>query len=126
VRLLGYRHDVPALMQVCDLVVHPTEADALPTVLLHAVAAGRAVVASHVGGVPDVIGDEGGILVPPGDPAALREALLTLSRDQGLRERLGAAGRRRFALEFDAARWAERLREVYEEARRRQPALPFR
>jgi len=119
VRLLGYRHDVPALMQASDIVVHPTDADALPTALIHALAAARPIVASDVGGVPDVVGRDAGILVPPRDPVALRIALERLVTEPGLRAGLGTAGRARFFAEFDAELWARRLRAVYDEARGR-------
>jgi glycosyltransferase involved in cell wall biosynthesis len=61
---------------------------------IEALAAGRPVVATRVGGVPDVVRDgEDGFLVDPGDVEALAERLATLARDAELRERMGAAGR---------------------------------
>jgi len=68
--------------------------EGLPNVLLEAFAHGRAVVATPVNGVNDLVRDgENGLLVPPGDPLALRDALARLTHERGLAERLGAAGR---------------------------------
>lgn len=113
VRLLGYRTDVPRLMQAADFVLHPTEDDALPTTLIEAIGCGRASVASAVGGVPDIVVEGTGLLVPPADPPALAEALTTMVTDPGLRERAGANARRHFEVEFDARVWARRLAELY-------------
>jgi glycosyltransferase involved in cell wall biosynthesis len=80
-------------------------------------AAGVPVVATRVGGIPEiVVSGETGLLVE-GPPRAgeLAAALESLVFDEGLRERLGRAGRDRFGREFTAARWAERLRDLYDE-----------
>lgn len=123
VRLLGYRSDVADLMHAVDLVVHPSEADALPTTLIEAAAAGRPIVASDVGGVPDVVGgppgvvgDAASLLVEPRDPEALAEALAHLTADAALRHRLGQAGRARFLADFTLPLWVSRLRMTYVEA----------
>jgi glycosyltransferase involved in cell wall biosynthesis len=82
-------------------------------VALEAMAAGRAVIASRIGGLSDVVIDgETGISVPPGDPAALREAIGRLVGDHGLRERLGLAACRR-ARGFRADAVVPRIEEVY-------------
>jgi glycosyltransferase involved in cell wall biosynthesis len=91
--------------------------DGLPNALLEALAAGRAVVASRVAGIPDVMEDGGnGLLVPPGDAAALAGALLRLQHDPQARGRLGAEARRRALalLSWDAA--ARRFEECYAQA----------
>lgn len=113
VRRLGFRDDVPALLQACDVVVHPSHADALPTALIHAQAASRPVVATRVGGVPEIVTPDTGRLVPVGDVASLAAALAEVVADPTLRARLGAAGRARYETEFRADRWARTLHELY-------------
>jgi glycosyltransferase involved in cell wall biosynthesis len=113
VRFLGYRDDVPELLQAVDLVVHPSHADALPTALIHALGAGVPVVATEVGGIPEVVGEQAGVLLPPRDPARLASALRCLAQDPRARAAMGVAGRRRFDERFHARRWAESLDALY-------------
>ena len=85
---------------------------------LEAMAAGRPVVASAVGGLRDLVVDgETGLLVPPGDVPALRAALERLLGDAELRARLGRAARERVLAEFTWKRYAEEIRRAYDEAR---------
>lgn len=82
VRFLGYRDDVADLMHTADLVVIPSLTEAQPRVAVQAFATGRPVVASAVGGVPEIVVDgETGWLVPPADPEALARALTRAVRD---------------------------------------------
>ncbi len=91
--LLGERDDVDELMRAAAMVCLPSEAEALPMSVLEAMAAGRAVAATRVGGVPEAVSDgETGVLVAPGDPQALAAALGRVRDDA---QRMGAAGRRR-------------------------------
>lgn len=113
VRFLGYRADVPALFAAADLVLHTSLADALPTSVMQALAVGVPVVATRVGGIPDIVGEDAGLLVPP-EPAAVAHAVDRLLGDAGLRIAMGAAGRRRFLEEFEATGWAHRLRALYD------------
>jgi glycosyltransferase involved in cell wall biosynthesis len=111
----GFRDDVRQLMSCADVVVHPTHLDALPTSVIEAMAAGRPVVASDVGGVPELITQEEGILVPPGDEAALARAITTLGNDEVLRGKLGSAAHARFKRSFDVDVWVQNLRALYDE-----------
>lgn len=87
--------------------------DPCPTVALEAMAAGVAVVASNVGGLPDIVAHgESGLLVPPGDPQALRAALARLAGDPDLTRRMGAAGRERVAA-FTASDVVRRIEAIY-------------
>jgi glycosyltransferase involved in cell wall biosynthesis len=113
VRFLGYRDDVPGLLAAADLVLHPSLADALPTTVMQALAVGVPVLATDVGGIPDIVGTDAGVLVPP-EPGAMAAALTRLLADDGLRDRLGAAGRSRFLDRFEAVGWATRLRALYD------------
>ena len=90
--LLGEQSEVPALMEAADLVVLPSLREGLSNVVLEAMALGRAVLSTPVGGIPQAI-DNGrhGVLVEPTDTDALAHALLTLIDDPALRERLGRA-----------------------------------
>ena len=93
VELLGERGDVDLLMRDSAMVCLPSEAEALPMSVLEAMAAGRGVVATPVGGVADAVVDgETGALAAPGDSHALATAL---ARVRGDAVRMGAAGRRR-------------------------------
>jgi glycosyltransferase involved in cell wall biosynthesis len=113
VAFVGFRDDVARLAGAADLVVHPSTADALPTAIIHALAVGAVIVASDVGGIPEIVAGEAGVLVPSGDPAALAEAIAVLLDDPGRREQIGAAARARFEEVFDGRTWARRLAEVY-------------
>lgn len=118
VRVLGFRPDVDDLLAACDLVVHPSHEDALPTSLISALASGRPIVATRVGGIPDIVGegdDSAGVLVPPADPDALATAVATLAADPGRRGDLGRAGRTRYERTFSATVWAESLRGAYDQ-----------
>jgi glycosyltransferase involved in cell wall biosynthesis len=104
VRLAGERDDVAELLAEADLFVLSTRSEGLPLSILEAMAAGLPVVASDVGGVPELVVDrETGFLVPPGDPHALAAAIERLLDDPDLRGRFGAAGRARVSTHFDLA-----------------------
>ena len=111
--------DLPALYHASDVFVLPsvTRAEAFGMVQLEAMACGKPVVSTSVpSGVPWVNQHEvTGLVVPPGDVVALATALRTLFADSTLRERFGAAGRRRVAQEFTSARMAERSVALYRE-----------
>lgn len=110
---LGYREDVPALLGAADLVLHTSLADALPTTVMQALAVGVPVVATRVGGIPDIVGADAGLLVPT-EPAAVAAAVHRLLGDPELRARMGLAGRDRFLKSFEAVGWAAQLRSLYD------------
>jgi glycosyltransferase involved in cell wall biosynthesis len=85
--------DVPALLAGCSFTVLPSLSEGMPNAVLESLAHGRAVIASAVGGVPEILGHGGGVLVPPGDPEALADAMCALLTDPALAARLGAEGR---------------------------------
>ena len=95
VLFLGARPDVPELLAAADLVVLPSFSEALPTALIEAAAAGRPVVATCVGGIPDVVQHgRTGLLVPPGDAPALAKAMWDVLSAPDLAQTLGHAARR--------------------------------
>lgn len=114
VSFLGYRDDVPSLLGAADLVLHTSHADALPTTLINALAVGVPVVATRVGGIPDIITDAVGTLTAP-DPIEIAEAVTRLLDDPILRKVMSAAGRERFLERFEARGWARRLRSLYDQ-----------
>lgn len=113
VALLGEREDVPRLLAEADVFVLSSASEGMPMSILEAMAAGLPVVASAVGGVPELLGDTG-VLVPSNDPAALAAALRTVLADRDVRVRLGVAARRRVQLEFSLERFREAHLELYE------------
>jgi glycosyltransferase involved in cell wall biosynthesis len=91
---LGYQRDVRPYYAMFDTLVLPSANEGTPVVAIEALAAGRPVVATRVGGVPDVVTDgKDGILVEPDNVEALTDALATLAVDPALREQYGRAGR---------------------------------
>ena len=98
----------------CDVFVAPSRFESFGLILLEAMRHGKPVVAGDAGGMREVIGDEGaGILVPPGDPAALARALISLLRDPQLRDAVGTAGRRRFEERFTQDRMTDGIEEFF-------------
>lgn len=91
VRLLGRRDDVPELLAAADVVVLPSRRESHPLIAQEALHAGVPLVATAVGGIPELVGDAA-VLVPYGDPAALSRAVLGLLADPERRQRLVAAG----------------------------------
>lgn len=94
VHMLGARDDVPRLLAACDVIVHASVlAEPFGRVLVEAMLAGRPVIATRAGGVPEVVTDgETGVLVPPGDAQALTNALNTLRHDRARVARLASQG----------------------------------
>lgn len=127
VRILGFRSDIAELLAACDFVVHPSLEDALPTSLISALAAARPIVATTAGGITDIVSPDCGLLVEPGQPAALATAITemteTVRGDSSTRLRVQQAARHRYESIFSADTWAQRLRAVYERtiARRNAP-----
>jgi glycosyltransferase involved in cell wall biosynthesis len=114
VELTGERHDVPELLEEADVFVLSSRSEGAPLSILEAMAAGLPVVATAVGGVPEIV-DAGttGLLVPPGDAAALAAALERLLADAGLRTRMGGAGWERVRERFDLAQLRRAHLELY-------------
>lgn len=113
----GSREDVPAILRASTLALLPSLTEALPTAVIEAAAAGLATVATTVGGTPEIVDDgRTGLLVAPGDPVALGDAVVELLLDPARRDRYGSAARRLAADRFDLRRWAQRLAAMYEGA----------
>lgn len=111
---LGYQEDVAPLYAAFDALVLPSGNEGTPVSVIEALAAGRPVVATRVGGVPDVVRDgEDGFLVDAGATGELAERLGRLAADPELRERLGAAGRARVLPRYAVGRLVEDVDRLY-------------
>ncbi len=114
VTFLGFRSDVGRLLADADVFVLSSHSEGMPLSILEAMAAGLPVVASAVGGTPELVLDAiTGLLVPSGDPFALATALDRLCRSPALRNKMGQAARARVAEHFSLDRMARRYLESY-------------
>jgi len=114
VSFMGIRADVAELLGQCDIFALSSEWEGVPLTILEAMAAGRPVVATAVGGVPELVEDgTTGILVPPGDRVALAEALLRLANDPKLRQLMGEEGQKRARERFDITLTAREYETLY-------------
>ncbi|MUL63998.1 glycosyl transferase family 1 [Mycobacterium sp. CBMA 234] len=111
----GVRSDMPQVYRAADVVLLPSiYGENLPTVLIEASASGKAIAASRIGGIPDIIVDGStGLLFEPKDPAALATTVIRLLDDPQLRTSLGEPAIERAHTEFSATTWAHRLQDLY-------------
>jgi glycosyltransferase involved in cell wall biosynthesis len=118
VRFLGYRSDVRDVLQSSHVLVLPSVLEGLPIVVLEAMANARAVIATAVGGTPELVDDEKtGLLVGWDDANGLANSLKRLRDEPSLTIRLGEAGRARVEREFTVSRMVEQTLSVYERSR---------
>lgn len=116
VAFLGEVRDVPGLLARAALFVLPSLTEGISLTLLEAMSRGLPVVATRVGGNPEVVVEgETGLLVPARDPEALADAVLTLWHDPERGRRMGLAGRRRVEEHFEIRRAVARYEELYRE-----------
>lgn len=112
----GFRNDLREILPSLELVVHPALMEGLGVSLLQAACAGVPIVASAVGGIPEAVRDGfNGLLVPPGDAAALAGAIKQLLADPDLAAHLGQNGRGLVRKEFSVERMVDRNLAVYRE-----------
>lgn len=124
IEFLGEVRDVPKLLGGASMCVLASVTEGISLTILEAMASGLPMVATRVGGTPEVVVDGvTGILVPPGDPAALAGGLLRIWRDPELGARLGEAGRRRVESYFDVRRMVTEYQLLYLDVLRRRGAL---
>jgi glycosyltransferase involved in cell wall biosynthesis len=116
VHFLGTVSNAADVLAVIDLFVLPSLVEGLPLALLEAMYAGKAVVATSVGGVPEVVkSHQNGLLVPPGSDTELAGAIATLAESEALRYQLGAAARETIEGGFTEAAYLESLSALYVE-----------
>ncbi|MEM3071799.1 MAG: glycosyltransferase [Candidatus Anstonellales archaeon] len=114
VSFLGIRDDVPTLIASSDIFVMSSDWEGLPLAVIEAMAAGKPVVTTNVGAIPEIVKDgESGIVVPPGNRENLANAILRLLRDHALRERMGNQAKKRAISSFDISRTAREYENLY-------------
>lgn len=117
---LGYREDIPELLNCCDLSILPSVAEGLPNAVLEAMASGLPIVATRAGGTAEIIEDGiSGLLVPPRDPEALAQAALRLLQDIDFAKKLARAGQQRVQTQFSFDRLFWKLDLLYTELLKR-------
>jgi sugar transferase (PEP-CTERM/EpsH1 system associated) len=116
VSLIGFQHNIVEIMSVFDVFVLSSITEGLPLVIMEAMAVKAPVVATNVGGTPEVVVDgETGILVPPKDPQKMAEAIITILRNSNLAKKMGEAGRKKIEEKFNLDRMVREYEAVYEE-----------
>jgi glycosyltransferase involved in cell wall biosynthesis len=113
-RFLGRRADARAFTEAADIYVNPADFEGLPVSILEAMALGRPIVATDVGGVPSIIRDGTGVLVPPKDPTALAEAIAALIDDPERASVLGKGARKLVEEDFGLEQMIRRTEAVYD------------
>lgn len=114
VTFLGVRNDLPDLLSAADSLLLPSLNEGFPRTAIEAMAAGKPIIATSVGGTPEAIRDgETGILVPSKDVEAMTTALLTLVRNSVLQRSLGRAGRQRAEQNYSVENYVARLDGLY-------------
>ena len=114
IMFLGYRPDVSELMNIFDIFILPSLSEGLSNVLLEAMAASKPVIATNVGGNPEVVEDgRTGLLVPPKDPKKIAEAVNELLDNKNKRLEMGKAGLERVKEKFSISKTVREYKEVY-------------
>jgi sugar transferase (PEP-CTERM/EpsH1 system associated) len=114
VELPGQRQDLPDLLAACDIFALSSDSEGMSNTIIEAMAAGRPVLATDVGGNSElVVPDRTGLLVEARSPEALAEGIRKLAADPATREAMGAAGRRRAEYEFSLRRMLEEYQSMY-------------
>jgi glycosyltransferase involved in cell wall biosynthesis len=120
----GFRKDIPEITAIFDIAVLASFFEGLGRVLLEAMALGKPVVATNVGGIPEVVQDGlNGFLVPPGDSQALARAIIRLLKDEQLRRKMGDEARKMIDERFSAEKMVEEIQKVYEELLKKKGLL---
>ncbi len=115
VRFLGDRRDITAILASVDVSVLPSASESLSNAILESMAAGVPVVATRVGGNPELVTDDRGLLVPPGDADALASAIECLLQNRAMRAEFGRNGRNFAQSNFTLAAMRKRHEELYQD-----------
>lgn len=106
---------VPDILQSADILVIPSRDEGLPNVLLEGMAAGLCLIATKVGGIPEIVEDSwDGLLVPPGDHDTLAKVIIRVVNDEALRMTIGLAARRKVVSDLRSDQYGTNLINVYE------------
>jgi sugar transferase (PEP-CTERM/EpsH1 system associated) len=115
IHFLGTRNDIPRLLSMLDIFVLCSLSEGLPLTILEAMAAGKPIVATGVGGIPEVIQDGAdGIIIPSDDSDSLAEAIEELLSDDGKRPDMGLKARKKFEERFTVQAMVEEYEKIYE------------
>jgi len=115
VQFVGFLHNVREFLQRLDLFVQPSRSESLGVAIIEAMSAGLPVVATRVGGIPEIITDNvSGLLVPSQNAEALAEAIVTLCRDSEMRKSMGAAGKKLIEQRFRVPDFIREMNDLYE------------
>jgi glycosyltransferase involved in cell wall biosynthesis len=116
VLLLGFQPNVRDVINAIDVAVFSSDREGSPLAVLESMAAGKAIVATGVGGIPALVQhEEHALIVPPRDPAALADATARALRDRALRDRLGRNAQERQRREFDIGMTLQSVQDLYEQ-----------
>ncbi len=112
----GFRSDIPEVIAALDFLVLPSLSEGLGLIVMEAMAMQKPVLATRVGGIPEVVTPgRDGLLVPPGDPEALARGIRTLAGDRELASRLAAAARKTIETKFSAEKMGAETAALYQE-----------
>lgn len=115
VLFLGLRQDVPDIISLFDIYIQPSLAEAFSISITEAMAMGVPCIVTDVGGNREIIGNDGcGILIPPRDSGALKDAIVNLAQDATLREKIGKEAAERITKVFNPQRYINSLEELYD------------
>lgn len=114
IQLAGFHADVPAILPQCAIFCLPSDSEGMPNALMEAMAAGLPVIASRVGGIPELVQDGvQGFLIEPGDCQGLAQALRQLLLDPDLAQKMGRAAQGRITQEFNIEKGCQKLQMFY-------------
>jgi glycosyltransferase involved in cell wall biosynthesis len=116
VLMLGQRDDIPELMAAMDLYIITSKREGLPVTLIEAMMAGKTIVSTAVGGIPDALShNEDGMIVEPGSKEALVEAVLKVMDDPETMQRLGSRAKTKAVMRYAPGQVLSQLETIYEE-----------
>lgn len=119
ISMLGVRSDVPHLLAASDFFISSSHWEGMPIAVLEAMSAGLPIIATNVGDVPQVVGDESGILVDPKQPAALAKAITSFLNDPVACKEMGKSARDYVLRNHDVNQWLDLLLEIYRQVARK-------
>lgn len=113
-RIVGYQENLPEILALIDVFVLPSISEGFPFSILEAMAAGKPVIATNVGGVPEIITNNvDGILVEPRDPDALAKAMILLAKDKNKRDHIAEMGKKKIIENFSLEKMISMTEEIY-------------
>lgn len=116
VHFIGFRKDIPKILSITDILVVPSLWEGLPLTVLEAMFAGKAIVATKVGGIPEASKDgDSGILVSPRDTVGLMDGILSLLKNPEKRKNMGERAKERAIKYFDVERMVKEYERIYDE-----------